>query len=113
MNVIGISGLDNGIRFKKREFPDLSVRQYRIAQGYDSAVALVSSCGVQAMHWITVTQTHRWHAHRAFVRDWSALLGTIQIASGSNRRTFSNSCGNLERQCRSHWENAVDAKLAL
>ena len=48
MNVIGISGLDNGIRFKKREFPDLSARQYRIAQGYDSAAALVSSCGVQA-----------------------------------------------------------------
>lgn len=48
MNVIGISGLDNSIRFKKREFPDLSARQYRIAQGYDSAAALVSSCGIQA-----------------------------------------------------------------
>lgn len=48
MNVIGISGLDNSVRFKKREFPDLSARQYRIAQGYDSAAALVSSCGVQA-----------------------------------------------------------------
>jgi len=48
VNVIGISGLDNSMRFKKREFPGLSARQYRIAQGYDSAAALVSSCGVQA-----------------------------------------------------------------
>ena len=49
----------------------------------------------------------------AFVWDWAGLSGTIQIASGANRRTFSNPCGSLERQCRSHWENAVDAKLAL
>jgi carbamoyltransferase len=48
MNVIGISGLDNSIRFKKREFPNLSARQYRIAQGCDSAAALVTSCGIQA-----------------------------------------------------------------
>ncbi len=48
MNVLGISGLDNSIRFKKREFPDLSARQYRIAQGYDSAAALVNSCGIKA-----------------------------------------------------------------
>lgn len=48
MNVIGISGLDNSIRLKKREFPNLSARQYRIAQGFDSAAALVTSCGIQA-----------------------------------------------------------------
>jgi carbamoyltransferase len=48
MNVIGISGLDNSVAFKKREFPLLSSRQYRIAQGFDSAAALVNSQGIQA-----------------------------------------------------------------
>lgn len=48
MNVIGISGLDNSVPFKKREFPGLSSRQYRIAQGFDSAAVLVTSHGIQA-----------------------------------------------------------------
>ena len=48
MNVIGISGLDNSVPFKKREFPALSSRQYRIAQGFDSAAVLVTSHGIQA-----------------------------------------------------------------
>ena len=48
MNVLGISGLDNSVPFKKREFPRLSSRQYRIAQGFDSAAALVTSEGIQA-----------------------------------------------------------------
>jgi carbamoyltransferase len=41
MNTIGISGLHNSVDFKKREFPNLSSRTYRIAQGFDSAAALV------------------------------------------------------------------------
>ena len=41
MNVIGISGLSNSIAFKKQRFPNLSQRQYNIAQGFDSAAALV------------------------------------------------------------------------
>jgi carbamoyltransferase len=48
MNVLGISGLDNSVPFKKREFPRLSSRHYRIAQGFDSAAALVTSQGIQA-----------------------------------------------------------------
>ena len=48
MNVLGISGLDNSVPFKKREFPRLSSRHYRIAQGFDSAAALVTSEGIQA-----------------------------------------------------------------
>lgn len=48
MNVLGISGLDNSVPFKKREFPKLSERQYRIAQGFDSAAALVTGNGIQA-----------------------------------------------------------------
>lgn len=48
MNVLGISGLDNSVSFKKRELPNLSSREYRIAQGFDSAAALVTSQGIQA-----------------------------------------------------------------
>ena len=48
MNIIGISGLHNNVPFKKREFPNLSSRRYRIAQGFDSAAALVSSDGIKA-----------------------------------------------------------------
>jgi hypothetical protein len=32
VNVIGISGLDNSVAFKRRELPDLDGREYRIAQ---------------------------------------------------------------------------------
>ena len=48
MNVIGISGLDNSVSFKKKEFPNLSAREYRIAQGFDSAAALAADNGVLA-----------------------------------------------------------------
>jgi carbamoyltransferase len=41
MNVIGISGLENAMPFKKSRFPDLDEREYRIAQGMDAAAALV------------------------------------------------------------------------
>ena len=46
--VMGISGLHNSVPFKKRRFPTLSDRQYRIAQGFDSAAALVTHEGVKA-----------------------------------------------------------------
>lgn len=42
MHVIGISGLDRTLDFKQANFPDLAQRGYRIAQGFDSAAALVS-----------------------------------------------------------------------
>jgi carbamoyltransferase len=48
VNIIGISGLHNSVAFKKREFPHLSARQYRIAQGFDAAAALVTPKGIQA-----------------------------------------------------------------
>lgn len=47
MKVIGISGLDNSVNFKRKKFPNLESRQYRIAQGFDSAAALVSTQGIQ------------------------------------------------------------------
>ncbi len=48
MNIIGISGHDQNLRFKREEFPGLTPREYRIAQGFDSAAALVSSGEVVA-----------------------------------------------------------------
>ena len=41
MNIIGFSGLHQSVSFKKMMFPGLSAREYRIAQGFDSAAALV------------------------------------------------------------------------
>src|SRR5690349_18728503 len=48
MNVIGFSGMHQSVSFKKRLFPDLSAREYRIAQGFDSAAALVSDSDIVA-----------------------------------------------------------------
>lgn len=42
MHIIGFSGLHQSVSFKKKLFPDLSVRENRIAQGFDSAAALVT-----------------------------------------------------------------------
>ena len=41
MKVIGISGLENSMAFKRERFPGLDEREYRIAQGMDAAAALV------------------------------------------------------------------------
>src|SRR5579863_1720233 len=41
MNILGISGLENAVAFKKAHWPGLSEREYRISQGHDSAAALV------------------------------------------------------------------------
>lgn len=49
MNIVGISGLHHSVSFKKKEFPNLSARQYRIAQGFDSAAALLTADGIQAV----------------------------------------------------------------
>src|SRR5207247_10790949 len=48
MNIIGISGMHHSVSIKKREFPNLSSRHYRIAQGFDSAAALVNNGEVVA-----------------------------------------------------------------
>ena len=48
MNTIGISGFDYSVAFKKRELPNLATRNYRIAQGFDSAAALVRDGSVVA-----------------------------------------------------------------
>lgn len=48
MNVIGFSGLHQSASYKKLKFPDLSPREYRVAQGFDSAAALVTNAGIVA-----------------------------------------------------------------
>src|SRR4029077_2951458 len=40
MNILGISGFENSIPFKKVNWPDLEDREYRHSQGHDSAAAL-------------------------------------------------------------------------
>jgi carbamoyltransferase len=41
MRIIGISGIDGTVDFKRRHWPGLQEREYRISQGHDSAAALV------------------------------------------------------------------------
>jgi carbamoyltransferase len=41
MKIIGISGLENSMPFKRASFPGLEEREYRIVQGMDAAAALV------------------------------------------------------------------------
>ncbi len=41
MNILGISGLENAVPFKRKYWPDLSEREYRISQGHDAAAALI------------------------------------------------------------------------
>ena len=39
--ILGVSGLAESVRFKRKHWPDLDEREYRIAQGFDAAAALV------------------------------------------------------------------------
>lgn len=41
MNILGISGLEGAIPFKRAHWPGLDEREYRISQGHDAAAALV------------------------------------------------------------------------
>src|SRR5215471_15172647 len=41
MKILGISGFENSVPFKRRSLPGLGEREYRISQGHDSAAALV------------------------------------------------------------------------
>jgi carbamoyltransferase len=43
MNILGISGLELAMPFKRRHWPNLDPRDYRISQGHDAAAALISS----------------------------------------------------------------------
>ena len=39
MRILGISGLENSVPFKKAHWPGLDEREYRISQGHDAAAA--------------------------------------------------------------------------
>jgi carbamoyltransferase len=41
MNILGMSGLEHAMAFKKAHWPGLEEREYRISQGHDAAAALV------------------------------------------------------------------------
>ena len=41
MNILGISGVEGAVPFARVQWPDLDEREYRMAQGFDSAAALV------------------------------------------------------------------------
>ena len=41
MNILGITGFENSIAFKKTQWASLDEREYRISQGHDSAAALI------------------------------------------------------------------------
>lgn len=41
MRIIGVSGIEGTMEFKRRHWPELEEREYRISQGHDSAAALV------------------------------------------------------------------------
>jgi carbamoyltransferase len=43
MNILGISGLESAMSFKRKHWPGLDERDYRISQGHDAAAALVCS----------------------------------------------------------------------
>jgi carbamoyltransferase len=48
LNIVGYSGLHHSVPFKRRVWPNLTSRHYRIAQGFDSAAALVSNGSIRA-----------------------------------------------------------------
>ena len=41
MKILGISGFENAVPFKKKHWPNLEEREYRISQGHDSAAVLL------------------------------------------------------------------------
>src|SRR5258708_13286653 len=41
MKILGISGLERSVPFKRAHWPGLDEREYRISQGHDAAAALV------------------------------------------------------------------------
>jgi carbamoyltransferase len=41
MNILGISGFENSVPFKRAHWPGMDEREYRISQGHDAAAALV------------------------------------------------------------------------
>jgi carbamoyltransferase len=47
VDIIGLSGFNNAVPFKRKWYPDLEKRAYRIAQGFDSAAVLLRNGAVE------------------------------------------------------------------
>lgn len=41
MNILGISGIERAVPFKRSQYPGLDEREYRVSQGHDAAAALI------------------------------------------------------------------------
>ncbi len=48
MKIIGFSGFEDAMSFKRREFPGLEEREYRIVQGQDAAAAILVDGEIRA-----------------------------------------------------------------
>ncbi len=57
--ILGVSGLAESVRFKREHWPDLEEREYRIAQGFDAAAALVVNGAV-----VAAAEEERFNRHK-------------------------------------------------
>jgi carbamoyltransferase len=81
MDIIGVSGFDNAVAYKRARFPALDRRAYRIAQGFDSAAALVR--GGQVDFAVAEERMNREKASGAFpIRSIRACLEHARLAPG-------------------------------
>src|SRR5439155_1570534 len=63
LNILGISGFERAIPFKRAHWPGLDEREYRLSQGHDSAAVLVAdgrlvADGVGGAHGVTAYRAH-------------------------------------------------------
>jgi carbamoyltransferase len=63
MNILGISGLEQAMPFKRRHWPKLDEREYRISQGHDAAAALICSGKIVAAAAEERFDRHKQSAH--------------------------------------------------
>jgi len=82
LNILGISGLEHAPRFKREHWPGLDEREYRIAQGQDSAAVLI--CDGQIVAAAAEERFSRDKHTGAFPRgaiDWCLREGGLDIAA--------------------------------
>lgn len=114
MHIIGISGLHHSVPFKKHHFPSLATREYRIAQGFDSAAALVTKHGVAAAaaeeRFIREKSTPRFPIHAIRYCLQVAGIGADQISSIAHGFAYQpvQSAFELEDFSRQQYEEVYD-----
>jgi carbamoyltransferase len=77
MNILGISGLERAMDFKKAHWPGLDEREYRISQGHDAAAALVVD-GVT----VAAAAEERFNRRKHSARFPSAAIGYCLAQAG-------------------------------